>query len=245
MKSIALGLVAALIGTAAYAGDTVNYKVGGAEFEGYFAKATGASKGLVFIVHDWDGLTDYEKKRSDMLAQMGYDAFAVDVFGKGVRPATVELRMAETGKLMKDRERMRELLLAGLMEAQKLSTGNTVVMGYCFGGTATLELARSGKASKVKGYTSFHGGLTTPQGQSYAKDTPPILIAHGGADAQIKMSDVAAIAEELEKAGVKYDIEVYSGAPHAFTVFGAPVYREYADKKSWMAFSQFLGEQLK
>ena len=77
---------------------------------------------------------------------------------------------------------MRSLLLGGLSEAQKLSQGNVVVMGYCFGGAAALELARSGKASKVKGYTTFHGGLATPAGQSYPKDTPPIFIAHGGAD---------------------------------------------------------------
>ena len=240
MKAIALGLAAALIGGAAVAGEAVNYKDGNADYEGYFTKASGPSKGLVFIVHDWDGLNSYEQKRADMLAQMGYDAFAVDVFGKGNRPGTNELRMAEVGKRLKDRDNLRALLLAGLAEAQKLSGGDTVIMGYCFGGTAVLEVARSGKASKVKGYTTFHGGLATPQGQSYAKDTPPILVAHGGADAQIKMSEVAAFAEEMEKTGIKYDIEVYSGAPHAFTVFGAPVYREHADKKSWAAFGQFL-----
>jgi dienelactone hydrolase len=196
------------------------------------------------VIHDWDGVGGYEQKRADMLAQMGYDTFAVDLFGKGNRPATNEARMAETNKLLKDREKMRSLLLGGLAEAQKLSQGNIVVMGYCFGGTATLELARSGKASKVKGYASFHGFLSTPAGQSYSKETPPIFVAHGAADAYVKMSEVAAFAEELEKTGVKYDIEVYSGAPHAFTVFGAPVYREHADKKSWATFQEFLKGQL-
>jgi dienelactone hydrolase len=239
-KAIVASLFAISACTVAVAGESINYKVDGAEFEGYFAKASGPSKGLVFVIHDWDGLGGYEQKRADMLAQMGYDAFAVDLFGKGNRPATNEARMAETGKLYKDRDKMRSLLLGGLAEAQKLSQGNIVVMGYCFGGTATLELARSGKAGKVKGYTSFHGGLSTPAGQSYPKDTPPIFVAHGGADTLIKMSEVAALAEELEKTGVKYDIEVYSGAPHAFTVFGAPVYREHADKKSWATFQEFL-----
>ena len=182
MKAVLVSLLAIFAGTAAFAGDNVGYKVDGADFEGYFAKASGPSKGLVLVIHDWDGLGGYEQKRADMLAQMGYDAFAVDLFGKGNRPATVEARMAETGKLYKDREKMRSLLLGGLSEAQKLSQGNVVVMGYCFGGTAVLELARSGKASKVKGYATFHGGLATPAGQSYAKDTPPIFVAHGGAD---------------------------------------------------------------
>jgi dienelactone hydrolase len=244
MRALLVSLFAIFAGTAAIAGDNVSYKVDGAEFEGYFAKASGPSKGLVLVIHDWDGLGGYEQKRADMLAQMGYDAFAVDLFGKGNRPATNETRMAETGKLYKDREKMRSLLLGGLAEAQKRSQGNVVVMGYCFGGTAVLELARSGKASKVKGYASFHGGLATPAGQGYAKDTPPIFVAHGGADTIIKMSEVAALSEELEKAGVKYDIEVYSGAPHAFTVFGAPVYREHADRKSWATFQDFLKAHL-
>ena len=139
---------------------------------------------------------------------------------------------------------MRSLLLAGLAESQKKSGADAVVMGCCFGGAAVLELARSGKASKVKGYVTFHGGLATPQGQSYPNDTPPLLIAHGGADTAIKMSDVAALSEQLEKAGIKYDIEVYSGAPHAFTVIGSDRYREGADKKSWTAFQQFLKERL-
>ena len=113
-------------------------------------------------------------------------------------------------------------------------------MGYCFGGAAVLELARSGKAKGIKGYATFHGGLSTPKGQSYPANTAPILIAHGGADASIKMSHVAALSEGLEKAGVSYEIQVYSGAPHAFTVFGSSRYQKRADNKSWAAFASFL-----
>jgi dienelactone hydrolase len=244
MKAIAAGLAAILIGTGAHAGEAVNYKVDGVDYEGYFAKASGASKGLVIIVHDWDGLDDYEQKRADMLAGLGYDAFAIDLFGKGNRPETIEKRRAETGKLSKDREKMRSLLLGGLAEAQERSGGDAIVMGYCFGGGAVLELARSGKATKVKGYATFHGSLSTPKGQSYPKDTPPLLILHGGADTGIKMSDVAALSEELEKTGIQYVIEVYSGAPHAFTVPSDKRYHERADKKSWAAFQEFLKNRL-
>lgn len=244
MKTFAVGLFAALISTAAYAGQAVTYKVDGANYEGYFAKADGASKGLVVIVHDWDGLDAYEQKRADMLSKMGYDAFALDLYGKGNRPETTQKRMAETGKLYKDRAKMRTLLLGGLAEAQKQSAGKTVVIGYCFGGAAALELARSGKAGKVVGYATFHGGLATPKGESYPKDTPPLLIEHGGADTSVKMSDVAALSAELEKAGIHYQIDVYSGAPHAFTVFGSNRYREVADKKSWARFGEFLKERL-
>ena len=138
----------ALTPFAAQAGETVNYSVDGEAFEGYMAKASGTSKGLVLVIHDWDGLTDYEVKRSEMLASMGYDAFAVDLYGKGNRPVETGAKKAETGKLYKNRERMRSLILGGLMEARKSGTQPTVVMGYCFGGAATLELARSGKASE-------------------------------------------------------------------------------------------------
>jgi dienelactone hydrolase len=244
MHRLATLALALLMPAAALAGETVEYAVNGEAFSGYRATASGQSKGLVLVIHDWDGLTDYEVKRADMLAAMGYDAFAVDLYGKGNRPVETGAKKAETGKLYQNRERMRALILGGLAEARKGGTQQTVVMGYCFGGAATLELARSGKASDIAGYASFHGGLKTPAGQSYAADTAPILVAHGGADTAITMDQVADLAVELEAAGVTYEIEIYSGAPHAFTVFGSSRYREVADRKSWDAFSEFLETNL-
>ena len=238
------GLAAALLPQAALAGEKVVYTVEGGNFEGYSAPAQGTSKGLVLIIHDWDGLTDYEEKRAEMLAEMGYDAFAVDLFGQGNRPETTEAKRAETGKLYQNRETMRGLILGGLAEARKLNGGPAVVMGYCFGGAAALELARSGKARDIAGYASFHGGLDTPEGQSYPADTPPLLIAHGGADSAVTPEHLTALWQQLETAGIPYEIEVYSGAPHAFTVFGSQAYREVADKQSWDAFQDFLGTTL-
>ncbi|GBF25114.1 hypothetical protein MnTg02_00143 [bacterium MnTg02] len=244
MKYLFLGLLAALLPVAAQAGQSVSYKIDGVTYEGYRAAASGKSKGLVIIIHDWDGLTEYEKKRAEILAKLGYDAFAVDLYGKGNRPVETGAKKAETGKLYKDREKMRNLILGGLKEARKTSGGKAVVMGYCFGGAATLELARSGKGVDIAGYATFHGGLSTPKGQTYRKDTPPLLIAHGGADTSITMDYVAALSKELEGAGVTYEIQVYSGAPHAFTVFGSSRYRKRADEKSWNAFTDFLAENL-
>ncbi len=240
---VVLGLVTTAP-VAVNAGEKVDYSSDGMSLEGYKAAAQGASKGLVLVIHDWDGLTDYEYKRADMLAEMGYDAFALDLYGKGNRPTETGAKKAEMGKLYNDREKMRTLILAGLAEARKLNGGKAVVMGYCFGGAATLELARSGKASDIAGYATFHGGLSTPEGQSYAADTPPIFISHGGADTSITMDHVAGLAKELEAAGVTYEIEVYSGAPHAFTVFGSDRYRKVADEKSWATFTEFLKTNL-
>ncbi len=240
MRAMIFGLIAGLLPWTAQAGEAISYSVDGAAYEGYRAQPAGSTKGLVLIIHDWDGLTEYEVKRAEMLAAMGYDAFAVDLYGKGNRPVETGAKKAETGKLYKDRDRMRRLILGGLAEARKVTGGKAVVMGYCFGGAAVLELARSGKASDVAGYATFHGGLKTPAGQSYPADTPPLLIAHGGADRAISMDQVADLSQELEKAGVPYEMQVYSGAPHAFTVFGSSRYRKVADEQSWDAFSDFL-----
>lgn len=223
----------------------VDYQVNDVTYQGYYQSAKGESKGLVLLIHDWDGLTDYEQKRTEMLSQLGYDTFAVDLYGKGNRPVELEMKKEETGKLYNDREKMRQLILAGLAEAKQHSSAKqSVVMGYCFGGAAVLELARSGKGEGITGYASFHGGLQTPQGQSYSANTAPILIAHGGADSAIPMTDVAALSVELEQAKVPYEIQVYSGAPHAFTVFGSERYQQTADEKSWAALLSFLDKQL-
>ena len=120
MRSMLLALaIASLPVAAAHAEEAVTYAVDGETFEGYRSKASGQAKGLVLIIHDWDGLTDYEMKRADMLAAMGYDAFAVDLYGKGNRPAEIADKKKETGRLYEDRERMRSLMLGGLGEARK------------------------------------------------------------------------------------------------------------------------------
>ncbi|MBT3238693.1 MAG: dienelactone hydrolase family protein [Rhodospirillaceae bacterium] len=244
MKHLFYALLAALLPTTANAGEAVTYSSNGAEYEGYRASASGQSKGLVLIIHDWDGLTEYEVNRAEMLAKKGYDAFAVDLYGKGNRPVETGAKKAETGKLYNDRDKMRSLILAGLTEARKKAKSKAVVMGYCFGGAAVLELARSGKATNIVGYSTFHGGLSTPEGQSYPAGTPPILVAHGGADTSITMDHVAALSKELEAAGVMYEMQVYSGAPHAFTVIGSSRYRKVADEQSWDAFNDFLESNL-
>ena len=240
----ALAATTFLVGPA-IAGEAVTYQSDGQDYEGYFAPASGESKGLVVVIHDWDGLTGYEERRADMLAEMGFDAFAVDLYGKGNRPEAIEDRKAETGKLYENRELMRTLILAGLEAARGESGGSdAVVMGYCFGGAAVLELARSGQAEGIAGYATFHGGLSTPDGQSYAEGTAPILIAHGGADSGIPITDAADLAQRLEETGVTYELEVYSGAPHGFTVFDSDRYQELADTKSWTSFTNFLERNL-
>lgn len=239
MKFIAATAAMVLSG-AAYAGEAVDYSAGDRTFEGYVAKAENP-KGAVVLIHDWDGLTDYEKKRADMLAEQGYNAFAIDLYGKGVRPDTMEGNRAETQKLYDDRATMRALMTAGLEAAAANDVATPVVAGYCFGGAAALELARM-QPEGVTGYATFHGGLATPEGQNYSAAKAPIRVYQGGADQNPDLATFAGFLSELEAAGTPYEAEVYAGAPHAFTVFGSDRYREDADQKSWADFLTFLGE---
>ncbi len=120
---------------------------------------------------------------------------------------------------------------------------NAIAMGYCFGGAATLEMARSG--ADLKGFVTFHGGLATPAGQDYSQAKGSYLVLHGTADTAITMDQFAGLANELEAAGLAHEMVTYSGAPHAFTVFGSPRYHEDADLKSWDKFSEYLQATLR
>jgi len=231
-------------GTAFAAGQTVVYQVGGADYEGYYTSPSDDAP-LVILLHDWDGLTDYEVKRSEMLAELGYAVFAADLFGKGVRPTEVTDKKQHTGELYKDRAKMRALIQGAVDKAKEMGghIGNAVVMGYCFGGAAVLEYARSG--AEAKGFVTFHGGLATPEGQDYSKAKGQVLIMHGTADSAITMTDFASLANEMEAHGVRHEMITYGGAPHAFTVYGSDRYREEADRKSWQRFVLFLEETLR
>ncbi len=229
--------------TAYASGESVPYQVNGEAFQGYFISPA-ANAPLILLVHDWDGLTDYEIKRANMLSDRGYAVFAADLFGAGVRPTEIKDKRQHTGELYRDRTKMRSLLQAALDTAKLKGANvhNAVAIGYCFGGSAVLEFARSG--ADLKGFVTFHGGLSTPEGQDYSLTKGGLLIFHGSADKNITMEQFAGLANELEKNGIPHEMITYSGAPHAFTVFGSSRYREDSDKKSWERLIEFLKEKL-
>lgn len=223
------------------AGSSLTYEIDGKPYEGYFVSPSPKAP-LILLIHDWDGLTGYEMKRAEMLAEMGYAVFAADLFGAGVRPKEVKDKRQHTGELYKDRNKMRSLM-QGALDMAKTKGANinqTVAIGYCFGGAAVLELARAG--ADLKGFVTFHGGLSTPEGQDYSKTRGRLLILHGTADVNITMEDFKKLAVDLEVTSVPHEMITYSGAPHAFTVFGSDSYREDADRKSWKRFTEFLSE---
>ena len=224
-------------------GTFVRYEVRGEPCEGYMMKAS-ASAPLVLLVHDWDGLTAYEVKRARMLNELGYAVFAADLYGAGVRPTELDEKKRLSGALYRDREKMRTLLYGALnaAKARGLNVANAVAVGYCFGGAAVLELARSG--ADLKAFVTFHGGLQTPKGQDYSKTKGRLLVLHGSADTSVTLEDFAELARELEAHHIPHEMTTYSGAPHAFTLFGSERYREDADRKSWKRFTEFLAETL-
>ena len=244
MKRLTLMLFATLLSSPLLAaGQAIDYQVDGNTYEGYYISPH-QNAPLILLVHDWDGLTDYEVKRAQMLSEMGYAVFAADLFGKGVRPTEVTDKRQHTGELYKDRAKMRALLNGALNKAAELGADrdNSVAAGYCFGGAAVLEMARAGM--DLKGFATFHGGLKTPQGQDYSQTKGSVLVLHGTADSAIPMEQFAGLATELEQHKVDHEMITYSGAPHAFTVFGSQRYREDADRKSWQRFSEFLSTRL-
>lgn len=244
MKNIFLVLIILIVSSnAGAAGTAISYEVDGQPYEGYFISPSPEAP-LILLIHDWDGLTDYEITRANMLADSGYAVFAADMFGAGIRPTEIKDKRQHTGELYKDRKKMRSLLQGALETAKSKGANvqNAVAMGYCFGGAVVLELARSG--ADLKGFVSFHGGLSIPEGQDYSKTKGKLLVLHGSADSSVTMDQFAKLTVELEEKGIPHEMITYSGAPHAFTMFGSARYREDADKKSWKRFTAFLAETL-
>ena len=250
-RSLALGTSLTLMAltfsqtAAAITTKNITYTVDDQAYEGYYAKADKANAPFILLIHDWDGLTDYERKRADMLATEGYNVLAADMFGQGVRPTSIEENKRLTGELYDDRSKMRRLL-EGALNAGRLQGNDVregVTMGYCFGGTVALELARSGFPQKA--FVPFHGAFDIPTGQSYDQTTGEILVFHGSADESVSLESFATLGKTLEAAKVPHEMVTYSGAPHAFSVFGSDRYDARADERSWKRYLDFLANEYK
>jgi dienelactone hydrolase len=204
-------------------------------------------------VHQWKGLSDYEKKRADMLAKLGYTVFCVDIYGKGIRPKEASDPGAEAGKYKSNRALLRARVNAGLevLKKQPMADPKRIAaIGYCFGGTTVVELARSG--AEIAGVVSFHGGLDSPVPADGKNIKCKVLALHGADDPFVPPKDVAAFEEEMRQAGVDWQRVAYGGAVHSFTDASAgndnskgAAYNEKADRRSWEAMKQFFAEIFK
>lgn len=232
---------------------TVEYKHGDVVLEGILAyddALQGKAPG-VLIVHEWWGRTDYVKQRAEQIAGLGYAAFALDMYGKGVIAKDREQAAKLAGQFYSDKELLRARARAGydvLAQQPQVDSGKIAVMGYCFGGTTSLQLALDGR-TKLAAAVSFHGGL---EGVAATEGTPvqaKLLILHGADDPFIKPADIEAFQESLRKAKADWQMIYYGNAVHAFTNPGVDKanlsgarYNAAADQRSWEHMKLFLRE---
>lgn len=232
--------------------EPVEYKVGENQFEGqfYYDDADATPRRAILVCHEWWGLNDYAKHRAEQLARMGYVALAVDVYGKGVNAKTMDEAAKMSKALKDDRPALRARVnaaLAALKARKEVDPKKIGAIGYCFGGTTALELARSG--ADVVGVVGFHAALATPTPDDAKNIKGKVLVCHGADDPFVPMAELSAFLDEMKKAKVNYEVDVYGGAVHTFTNPAAgndpskgQAYNEQADKRSWERMKDFFAE---
>jgi len=222
----------------------IEYKDGDTTLEGFLAwdDAITTPRPGVLVVHDWNGLDDYEKNRARQLAGLGYVAFAADIYGKGVRPANPQESAAQAGKYRNDIPLFRSRLMAGLniLQAQAgVDKAKLAAIGYCFGGGGVLELARSG--APVVGVVSFHGALGTNTPEDAKNIKGKVLAIQGAGDPAMPQPVMLGFLKEMRDAKVDFQFVQYDLDLHAFTVPGGN-YDEKGDKRSWAQMKAFFSE---
>lgn len=247
-----LGSVLALSAHAEVRLEKVEYKDGATVLEGMVAydSKSAAKRPGVLVVHEWTGINGYTEKRLKQLAGLGYTAFAADIYGKGVRPIDPKDAGATAGIYKKDRTLFRRRMQLALDQLKKQKTVNpakTAAIGYCFGGTGVLELARAG--GDTLGVVSFHGGLDSPTPEDAKNIRAKVLVLHGADDKFVPPEQVAAFEDEMRKGQVDWQLVKYAKSVHAFTNPEAGnnpstgvAYNAEADRRSWQAMQAFFKE---
>ncbi len=233
----------------------VEYKDGNEILEGYFvensAKPTGSKVPTIIIIHDWMGVSDFTiDKAKKIVEEFGFNAFVADIYGKGIRPKNSKEASEQAGKYKGNVTLYRSRINAVLNELKSYGStdqNNIAAIGYCFGGTGVLELARSG--ANVKGVVSFHGGLSTPDNSSSKNIKAKVLVLHGADDPFVNEDEVNNFGKEMKSAKIDYQLVKYSNSVHAFTNPKAgndnskgAAYNELSDKRSWKAMRIFFDE---
>lgn len=231
--------------------NTVGYLDDDVLLEGFFAydDAIVGARPLVLIHHAWGGRDEFVAEKAKKLAELGYLAFAADMYGKGVRGASPEENAQLMQPFMQDRTKLQKRALAALANAKLLPWADNdkiAVMGFCFGGLCALDLARTG--APLRGVVSFHGLLIPPGNIPNPQIKAKVLVLHGHDDPMGPPEHVLALQTELTQAGADWQMHIYGGTVHAFTNpvandpgFGT-VYDSQADKRSWIAMQNFFEE---
>lgn len=253
--ALAILLLATVCGSAEAAIKTqnVDYKSGDVALQGYLAydDAVAGKRPGVLVFPEWWGLNDYPKERARALAEMGYVAFAADMYGKGVVATSPDEAGKLAGQFRANWEQggqaeMRQRAAAGLAVLAKqpqVDPARLAAIGYCFGGTVALELAYSG--ADLSAAVTFHGGLTVPPAADRGRIRAHLLILHGASDANIKPETIAELQKALTDAGVDWEMVYYGGAVHGFSnPANTSAYQPRAAQRSWQTMQRFLAEVL-
>ena len=218
----------------------------------YDASQEGKRPGIL-VVHEWWGINDYAHKRARMLAELGYTALAVDMYGEGKQATHPEDASKFAGEVMQhmDVAKARFQAALNLLKSQEtVDTTKIGAIGYCFGGGVVLQMARLG--TDLDGVVSFHGSIATNNPAQPGLVKAKILVCNGGDDSFTTPEQIAAFKKEMDDAGVDYQFITYSGAKHSFTnpqadtlgaKFNMPIaYNKSADENSWNDMKQFFKE---
>lgn len=231
----------------------VDYAAGATTLKGYIAydDSFKGRRPAIIVVHEWWGYNEYARSRARQLARLGYVGMAVDMYGDGkqaAHPQDAQKFSSEVaGNIDLERQRF-EAAMAVLAGHKLVEPGMIAAIGYCFGGSVVLQMAREGV--DLRGVASFHGGLTTRHPASPGAIKARILVAHGGLDPFTTPEQLTGFIDEMNHAGADYKIEIFSGAKHAFTNPGADeygkrfnlplAYNQRADEDSWQDLQMFL-----
>jgi dienelactone hydrolase len=229
----------------------IEYDVGGTVMIGRLALPDGEGRRpAVLIAHEGPGLDDYQKSRAERFAQLGYVAFALDYHGGGKLLADRDAMMVRLGLLTDHPEQTRALAAAGLdvlLAEPRSDAGHVAAVGYCFGGTLVLELARAG--AELTAVVGFHPGLATARPHDARNIKAKVLVCVGTDDPFIPVEQRLAFEAEMRAAGVDWRMNLYGGAQHSFThpwADRAPIpglqYHPRSAERSWRAMLDLFDE---
>lgn len=257
MKQIFAGLLlfllASLSAQAELVEKTIDYQAGDTKLVGYivYSDEFEGKRPGVLVVHEWWGHNEYARERARMLALMGYTAMALDMYGDGKQAEHPEDASRFSTAIRQNSELAQQRFLAArdvLIQQETVDPDKLAAIGYCFGGSVVLDMARNG--IDLQGVVSFHGGLTTQHPAEEGKVTPKVLVFNGDDDPMVTPDQIKDFKSEMTKANVSYDFVSYPGAKHGFTnpeaddygqKFNLPLeYNALADIKSWMAMTTFF-----
>ncbi len=245
-------LVFALPASAKLVTKPIDYKDGDVTLKGYLAfdDALKGKRPGVLVVHEFWGLNDHARKQADKLAELGYVAFALDMYGDGMATDDPHKAGEMAGRFRKDKKMLLDRAKAGLnvlLKDEHVDPFKIAAIGYCFGGSTVLQLALSG--ADLAGVVSFHGGLGGIEYTPGTKVKAKILVLHGADDPMIPADQIAAFQDTLRKAGADWEMNYYGNAVHSFTnekadavgIKGVAYHKPTADR-SWVAMRAFFGE---